>query len=212
VRSVSRMTPSLAVALAVAGLISIGWVARSTRAQDGPKASAPVEKAAEPSLAPAPLPQDSAPSAPAESAPPQVAPSTVTGIGAAVVVSSPADPANDDPDQNARAFVERNRKEAQDELKKLKEEAERLRTRLGKVEAGIRRWDSLLAALDNSERIAPPGSVQPIARDTPTALEPVPAATPATPVRESEPSPPKPSDPPVSQPMPPAEGAKPVTR
>jgi hypothetical protein len=211
VRSVSRMTPPLAVALAIAGLISIGWVARSTRAQDGLKASAPADKAAEPSPAPTPIPQDSAPSVPREAAPPQGSPATVTDGGAVVVASSPADPANDDPEQNARAFVERNRKEAQDELKKLKEEAERLRTRLGKVEAGIRRWESLLAALERSEQIAPSAIVPPIARDTPTALEPIPAAVPAPRVRESEPNPPKPSDPPTSQPMPPDERAKPVT-
>ena len=49
----------------------------------------------------------------------------------------PAGPGNDDPEKNARAFVEQNRKVAQGELKNLKDEAERLRTRLGKVEAGI---------------------------------------------------------------------------
>ncbi len=112
-----------------------------------------------------------------------------------VRLPSPAGPANDDPVQSARAFVERNRKEAQDELKKLKEEAERLRTRLGKVEAGIRRWEALLAALDTSEQVAPPQTSRPIPSDHPTELEPAPAARRPPALRESEPNPPKPTDP-----------------
>jgi hypothetical protein len=138
-------------------------------------------KVSEPSPPPAPILQDSAPSPPAESPLPQPVPSTVADSGAVAVAPSPAAPANDDPEQNARGFVERSRKEAQDELKKLKEEAERLRTRLGKVEAGIRRWEALLAALDSSERIAPPVTLQPIPRENPTHLEPAPAEKPRTP-------------------------------
>jgi hypothetical protein len=207
VRSVSRMTPPLAVALAIAGLISIGWVARSTRAQDGPKASPPAEKPAESSPAPTPLPQDSAPAPSADLPLPQSAPATVADSGAVAVAPSPAAPANDDPEQNARTFVERNRKEAQDELKKLRDEEKRLRTRLGRVEAGIRRWESLLVALDNSERIAPPVTSRPIPKDsTPDDLEPVRAEKPTGAIRESvppgpltpltEPSPePKPAEP-----------------
>jgi hypothetical protein len=92
--------------------------------------------------------------------------------GGAAAAPTPTGSANDDPEQNARAFAERSRKEAQDELKKLKEEAERLRTRLGKVEAGIRRWEALLTSLDNSERIAQPEDLQPIPKPHPARLEP----------------------------------------
>ncbi len=56
----------------------------------------------------------------------------------------------DDPDAKARSFVERNRKEADEQLKALREEAAQLRARLGRVEAGIRRWESLAEALDRS--------------------------------------------------------------
>jgi hypothetical protein len=204
VRSVSRMTPAFAVALAIAGLISIGWVARSTRAQDGPKASAPADRPAEPSPTPTLLPQDSAPATPAESALPQPAPSTVTDGRAIAVTPSRTAPANDDPEQNARAFVERSRKEAQDELKKLKEEAERLRTRLGKVEAGIRRWESLLAALESSDRIAPPGTFPSIPGTQPAAPGPVPGARRPPALRESQPDPAGPADA-LTLPQPPVE-------
>jgi hypothetical protein len=51
-------------------------------------------------------------------------------------------------------FVEQNRKQAEAQLKSLKDEAERLRSRLQKVDAGIRRWETLLEALRQSERIS----------------------------------------------------------
>lgn len=82
-------------------------------------------------------------------------------------------PPNDDPEKNAGDFVERNRKVAQDELKKLKDEAEQLRARLAKVEAGIRRWEGLVAALDQGDKAAamlkpaPPPNATPVLRDAP---------------------------------------------
>ena len=60
----------------------------------------------------------------------------------------------DDPEKTVQAFVDQNRKVAEGQLKSLKGEAERLRARLQKVEAGIRRWESLLAALEKSEAAA----------------------------------------------------------
>jgi hypothetical protein len=63
----------------------------------------------------------------------------------------------------------------------LKAEAERLRTRLRKVEAGIKRWEALLQALSSSQ---PPTSmvegtgVRPFAGDAtePVDLNAIPAA------------------------------------
>jgi hypothetical protein len=122
-----------------------------------------------------------APARPSEGGPAEPPlPSAPASEGTAVA-PSPAGATNDDPEQNARAFVERNRKEAQEELKKLKEEAQRLRTRLGKVEAGILRWEALLSALDDSERIGPPVTARRAQTDEPTQLEPVPAARSALP-------------------------------
>jgi hypothetical protein len=136
---------------------------------------------------PGPIPQDSVPAPSARVEGPELSPPPVAGSGVAAAAPNPDGPANDDPEQNARSFVERSRKEAQDELKKLKEEAERLRTRLGKVEAGIRRWEALLAALDKSEQIAPPVTSRPVPRDdTPADLAPVGASKPAGAIRESE--------------------------
>jgi hypothetical protein len=192
VRSANRITPRLAVALTIAGVTLIGWVARSTRAQDGPATGAtraPAESAPpEPFSSPLPLP----PKAEAPGAPSDPLPSPTTPPGLDTAAPSPAAPEADDPEKNARAFVERNRKEARDELKKLKDEAERLRTRLGKVEAGIRRWETLLAALDHSEKgvtlnDAPPPAIVPSA-EAPTDLTPIPREKPATVIRESVPA------------------------
>ena len=104
---------------------------------------------------------------------------------------NPAGPGNDDPEKNARAFLEQNRKVAQGELRNLKDEAEQLRTRLGKVEAGIRRWEALLAALDNSEKTAAPGPGMPPGADRPTDLRPIDGPKRAMAVQESAPSAPR---------------------
>jgi hypothetical protein len=174
----------------LAGAILIGWVARKSRAQeraDKPgDVPAPADAVA-PASAPSPpleLPQGGGPlEKPSESpVPPPIQPGQAGDA-----------PKTDDPEKNARTFVERNRKEAQDELKKLKDEAERLRTRLGKVEAGIRRWEALLGALENSERNEPPRAVVPTSTVVPTAehptnLEAIPRAKSATVIRESVPA------------------------
>jgi hypothetical protein len=62
--------------------------------------------------------------------------------------------ATDDPEKTATAFVEQNRKLAEAQLKMLKDEAERLRTRLRKVDSGVKRWEALLVALRQSESTA----------------------------------------------------------
>ena len=143
----------------------IGWVARSTRAQDGPKPVSPAAPSSQPASpseelpSPAPLNQHSDALLPPATSPDATAP-------------NPAGPGNDDPEKNARAFIERNRRQAQGELRSLKDEAERLRMRLGKVEAGIRRWEALVAALENSEKIATAKAAEPARRsaNTPSQL------------------------------------------
>ncbi len=60
----------------------------------------------------------------------------------------------DDPEKNAQAFAEQNRKMAESQLKTLKEEEARLRARLQKVESGIKRWQALLEALKQSESVS----------------------------------------------------------
>ncbi|WP_165249149.1 hypothetical protein [Paludisphaera soli] len=103
-----------------------------------------------PTAAPAPIDEPAAnPLPPAREREPIAAPEPI-----AVPEPAPAArprPSADDPDAKARSFVERNRKEADEQLKALREEAAQLKARLGRVEAGIRRWESLAEALDRSE-------------------------------------------------------------
>jgi hypothetical protein len=153
-RSAYRITPKLVVALIIAGVTLIGSVSRSTRAQEGAKPGQPLgppDNTVKP--APDPGPLDVPPSVEVPTLPPN-APAELVPAAA-----NPGGPENADPEKSARAFVEQNRKVAQGELKSLKDEAERLRTRLGKVEAGIRRWEALVAALDQSEKTLVPGTV-----------------------------------------------------
>ncbi len=69
-RSAYRISPRLVTALIIAGAILIGWVARSTRAQDGAKASSPAvpsetTKAASDTVLPTPRAHESTGSGPA---------------------------------------------------------------------------------------------------------------------------------------------------
>ncbi len=77
----------------------------------------------------------------------------------------PASPlaTSDDPDAQARTFLERNRREAEGQLKALRDEAAQLKARLARVEAGIRRWEALADALDRGARDQPRPQPQPAA-------------------------------------------------
>jgi hypothetical protein len=169
-----RIPTGMAMAVVLAGLIGIGWMVRSTWAQDDAKAPAQVvsprpsrgeEQVPEspvPNLAVFP-PHAESPSGflPTDLPPP---PTELVPSGQPAVAGD-----NEDPEKTVQAFVAQNRKVAEGQLKNLKGEAERLRARLKKVEAGIRRWESLVEALDQSEAAA---------KDLagPSNLEPVPAA------------------------------------
>jgi hypothetical protein len=167
----------VAIAVVIAGVVLVGWVARSTRAQgrvpnDPPTTATPAE------LSPvSPPPPASEPPVPV---PVAEAPHALAGKASADArVGTPEpnapSPESDDPEKQAQAFVEQNRKVAQDELKKLRDEAERLRARLGKVEGGIRRWEALLAALESGETAKRPG-FKPVTQ-APAVLEPAPVAS-----------------------------------
>jgi hypothetical protein len=220
VRSAYRISPRLVAALVIAGAILIGWVARTTRAQQGsqPSPSPVPSEAIKPTLetpkpfagpskdggasafqeppATSPMPSNLEPLPAADqSVPPQSGPPDAAG------------PGNDDPEKHARAFLEQNRRVAQGELRNLKDEAERLRTRLGKVEAGIRRWEALLAALDHSEKPVTPGAVPPPGADHPTDLRPLEAPKRAMAVKESTPFAPADDTPPVLKATPNEPGA-----
>jgi hypothetical protein len=148
--SPSRKKLGLATGVLVAGAVLIGWVARSTRAQES-KADlvVPAARATEPKDAPGQLPSPLSIPATGLALPP--APTPVSPDSPGPTDPPPAGPESDDPEKRARDFTEQNRKAAQEELTQLKAEAERLRARLGKVEAGIRRWEALVTALGAAE-------------------------------------------------------------
>ena len=172
-----RVPPPLAVAVLLAGLIGISWLlVQRTSAQDTPATTTPTP-AESPVLSPGKVPilraeeprpepldqpdtlRGAPPSSPlpAKRDPFELSPATAPGLTVE----------NDDPEKSVQAFVTQNRKVAEGQLKSLKSEAERLRARLQKVEAGIKRWESLVSALDQSE-----GAAQDLAG--PSDLHPVP--------------------------------------
>ena len=99
----------------------------------------------------------------------------------ATVSSNPSTAADsEDPEKAVQSFVEQNQKEAETQLKNLRDEQAKLRARLQKVEAGIKRWEVLVEALKMSKNvnsdIPRPRIVPPPAPDTPDALDAIPKA------------------------------------
>jgi hypothetical protein len=188
-----RIPPRLAVAVVLAGLIGIGWMVRSTWAQDllKPATPAPLElpppSPSEGQVPGTPVPNladsPAIPGSPAQPIPAAALPEPTELLPS----GQPAAPgAIEDPEKIVQAFVAQNRKVAESQLKNLKSEAERLRARLQKVEAGVKRWESLLAALDQSETTAKdlggPSELEPSParrqlRPKSVASEPVPASS-----------------------------------
>jgi hypothetical protein len=205
-KNTNRM-PALAWAGVVATLCLAGWVAKTTLAQDPPQKTktaaaselattppslpddldVPTIKATEPepasSFVPSPpLVTESKPAALASPTEPnQVSPrSSLEDIAARndnsaasrLAASAPADP-----EKAALVFVAENQKLAESQLKNLKDEESRLKTRLLKVQAGIKRWESLVEALKQSQ-----GSVAVVAPRAPTSrIEPSPEFEPVFP-------------------------------
>ena len=66
-------------------------------------------------------------------------------------VLPPAVVTTDDPMQAVEAFVQRNRKEADEAIKTLTQERDSLRARLQKVEAALGRWKAVAGALERSQ-------------------------------------------------------------
>ncbi len=100
---------------------------------------------------------ESAPSQAVSAASPEPRPLSEQPIGTkaplpeAAVVSNPSTTSeNEDPAKAAQDFVEQNQKVAETQLKNLRDEEAKLRARLQKVEAGIKRWEALVSALNVS--------------------------------------------------------------
>ncbi len=173
-----RSPSRLGMAMVLVSVTLIGWgVMKTTWAQDAPKFTLPAitqTPASGEKTEPAPASSQPAtersgalpevPAAPSPVAKPIELPATLDesepakapAPEATPAVSRPVADASDDPEKNVQSFVAQNRKVAEGQLKGLKDEAEKLRARLKKVEGGIKRWESLLAALEKSEAIAAP--------------------------------------------------------
>ena len=209
--TIRRIGPKLLLCSILCGLFLIGWVTRNSIAQSRPQdpppstapggahkeASPPASEAvkAEPSPVvlpgPDPIPMEKPEPLNSKEPPsPEPLPSRASAPAPAPVVVGPdhAPIESEDPEKVASEFLEQNRKLAETQVKALKEEAEKLRTRLAKVEGGIKRWDRLLEALKRSQEAAEseqtavtpgerPSSLkfQPKTETEPTELSPVPA-------------------------------------
>jgi len=107
-------------------------------------------------------------------------------------------PGIEDPSATVDAFLQRNRKEADDSIQALNREAEALRARLARVEAGLVRWRAVSAALNAEAKRAPVAST--VAPDPAGPISAPPTAVPPS----------LPGDPPPDVPLPPAPNPPPV--
>jgi hypothetical protein len=166
-QAVSGFTRKLASGGLVAGLTVACCLAGLSMAQNSPAPPTPSRTA--PDESPRPLsgqPKTDLPPATIELAADAPAPSQEPAPQLAVPALAPGERIGsvsgpnssqaptleaDDPEKVAKDFLEQNQKQAETQLKNLKDEAEKLRTRLQKVEAGIKRWETLLGALKQSQ-------------------------------------------------------------
>jgi hypothetical protein len=191
-------TPARIVRLVgITGLVCwvglVGWLAKTSLAQNGAQAPPPALPAPKtdsavkvetrgalpppPPLAPADTPNPALATLPPVSqekpltlpepkheepvAPPAIEPEFPQGVKTRA--AEPAVPAlpvseatavnlTEDPEISAQSFVERNQKEAEHHLKTLTNEAVNLRTRLNKLESGIKKWENLVNALRTAQQ------------------------------------------------------------
>jgi hypothetical protein len=176
----TRIVRMIGIAGLVGWMGMVGWVARTTQAQNGgqnppalPPAGtkpddltneAPETPKARSIDAPAPLPVAPGSAASSAADPSPNPPPPLPPVGEPQQASGASEPAllrtlpesqpaasTDDPEQSALSFVERNQKEAEDHLRTLTAEAQQLRARLAKLEAGIKKWQCLVSALKSSQ-------------------------------------------------------------
>ncbi len=186
-----RNRRALTVSLGVAGVaaMAVGLVIPAPRllAQkpENPGAKAPAEPQV-PEIPAAPLGAESKPAAiPRRVEPepnplppalpiPADAPVPADAPAAATAVTWTPEGTLADPEGAAKAFVERSQKEADEAITALGKEAETLRARLQKVEAGLARWQAVKESLGSSAAGRP--GWRPRGADAPATLEPIPSA------------------------------------
>jgi len=104
---------------------------------------------------------------------------------------------DEDPERVVKAFVEQNQKLAETQLKNLNDEAEKLRTRLHKVEAGIKRWETLHEALKQSQVVtsvtAPATAITVVEPGLPPSTDLEPISVPNSPGQKARPKASKPA-------------------
>jgi len=83
---------------------------------------------------------------------PPVAVNQPSKPAAALAVNPATSEDSEDPERAVQSFVEQNQKLAETQLKNLRDEQAKLRARLQKVEAGIKRWEVLVEALKRSKK------------------------------------------------------------
>ena len=168
--------------------------------------SSPVEKKADPS-APPPAEAEANPLPPAIPTTPPTAKETTA---AALSLAYTPEGTLADPEGAAKAFVERSQKEADEAVAALSKEAEALRARLRKVEAGLARWQAVKESLGVTVSSRPawrsrviggavvpgPALVTDPGDDEPAILEPIPATPDPAKVRSRRPNPVDPLMPP----------------
>ncbi len=165
--TICKLGPKLALCGVVCGLCLIGWAGRFSIAQSGGQVTPPVATKPEEPKPAIPEPKPEVPKAESAAPVPAPVPAPVssddlqlprdTGGPASEPSLKPVDPPApapvvvgpdhspleaEDPEKVASDFLEHNHKVAEAQLKALKEEAEKLKARLAKVEAGIKRLGS----------------------------------------------------------------------
>jgi hypothetical protein len=125
------------------------------KAEEAPKAAPEPKPASE---APAPSPADAPLALPADpSSPPVPAEPTPADVKAPADARTP-EGRFAEPEAAAQAFIERSQKEADQAIGALGQEAETLRARLRKVEAGLARWQAVKDSLGATSAAATAGA------------------------------------------------------
>jgi hypothetical protein len=75
----------------------------------------------------------------------------IQGVPADASLPSPIDPATEDPMAAVEEFLQRSRREADEKIKALTQEAETLHVRLTKVEAALGRWKAVADSLGQGQ-------------------------------------------------------------
>jgi hypothetical protein len=154
-----RFGAAAGVAAMAVGLVIPAPRLLAQKPEDGPGAKAPAEPQIPESSPALPEPNPLPPALPTP-APPKATTTAWTPEGTL-----------SDPEGAAKSFVERSQKEADEAINALSKEAETLRARLAKVEAGLARWQAVKESLGSSAAARP--GWRPRGADTPpTILEP----------------------------------------